>query len=1062
MVDSSFSSSQQPQQFSPGAALDRYVVISELGAGGMGVVYEAYDPKLERRVAVKMLHFEQPREGDTQGTQAQSHAGQRLLREAKALAKLAHPNVLTIYDVGMYGGTPFISTELVDGQTMHAWLGQRRRNWREVLEVMIPAGRGLAAAHRAGLVHRDFKPDNVIIGRDGRILVLDFGLVSGEGHSEEGEVTAPQPLPSDAALPGSVTREMATQGRRLTTTTQTSELTRVGAIMGTPSYMAPEQHMGRATGPKADQFGFCVSLFEALYGCKPFVGRTPRAIAQAAIGGRISWPKYRARVPRWLTAAIQHGLRANPARRFDDLEQLLDLLDRRRRPNKYTRPTLLAAALTCTAGVLAAGQLEIHEACEGKSARLGSAWDEASRASARSAFARVDLPYSQETWTRLELPLADYRNTWFELFDETCNARAQASGIESRRLDTRMECLRSSAREFRSLTRRLESAGPRVIQKAVENFHQLPPLLHCTDDEALAASARLPDDPRLRRRVGDLRVQLAEIRELAEAGQGSDARAQIVEVSEEAARLEFRPLLAEVHALRAEFAQDSLGDEEIEHLRAAFNHAIASGYSEVAASSANRLFFGLAYVRNEIDRAGDLLRQAEVLIQASGERPDLMTTLQFHRGVYHGLRSEHEQSLAYMRSAHEYAVAGFGEDSFEAARALGHIADAYTFLFEFEKELEMRRRAMQINERLLGDSHPEMVHALARIAQALAQLGQFDEALATALRSVSLCSTSFGPRAPNCANAYEQTSRIYQQVGDYARADADLAIIAEMQVQAGNRLTPWMTWAHSNRARLALRRGHYPQASSLAREGLERIRREHKPDPAIYAGTLRIYARAQSALGQFDAARATLQQAWQQLERPSPNGELESISLTVDEASIMLEHGQAQRALELLERARKALGSGQAKQFNANLNTHRARALYELGRSSEAIAIARPLLARQVVSLGPGAPQLSRLHTLMGDLELASSDDAQTALEHFEAALAAMAPEQLAEHLRAEAEFGRARAQYALRAAAGSTGMTPAIRAQARIALEQAKSRGHGGTRLASKIRAWLGHPQAD
>ncbi len=240
---------------SPGAALGRYRIERLLGQGGMGVVYAAFDPELGRRVAVKVIRPELASYG--------ALIAARLAREARAMAQVAHPNVIAVYDVGSDDGQVFVAMELVDGRTLRDWLRERERSWREVLEVFRAAGEGLAAAHDARLVHRDFKPDNVLIDRAGRVRVSDFGLAR------------------------AVAEEASSSDIGMAAGSGTLELTRTGATVGTPAYMAPEQHGQRPTDERTDQFSFCVALWEALYGERPFPGDNALELADAVVHGRL-------------------------------------------------------------------------------------------------------------------------------------------------------------------------------------------------------------------------------------------------------------------------------------------------------------------------------------------------------------------------------------------------------------------------------------------------------------------------------------------------------------------------------------------------------------------------------------------------------------------------------------------------------------------------------------------------------------------------------------------------------------------------------------------------------
>ncbi|WNG53475.1 protein kinase [Archangium gephyra] len=268
----------------PGSHVGRYLIEGLLGEGGMGVVYAARDPALGRTVALKLLR---PGGGGEEGRA-------RLVREAQAMARLSHPNVLPLFELGTEGGSVFLAMERVEGPTLAGWLRERERPWREVLTLFLQAGEGLAAAHRAGLVHRDFKPANVLVGADGRPRVTDFGLVRHEATA-------------DAAPPGD-----AGAG-------DTGEaLTRAGAAPGTPAYMSPEQLAGREVDARGDQFSFCVALHEALYGIRPFDARA----RGGARWSRVPVPRG-PRLPRSVRAAMERGLSLSPEARFPSMDALL-------------------------------------------------------------------------------------------------------------------------------------------------------------------------------------------------------------------------------------------------------------------------------------------------------------------------------------------------------------------------------------------------------------------------------------------------------------------------------------------------------------------------------------------------------------------------------------------------------------------------------------------------------------------------------------------------------------------------------------------------------------------
>jgi eukaryotic-like serine/threonine-protein kinase len=284
-----------------GARIGRYLIIDRVGDGAMGVVYGAYDPELDRKIAVKLLKSGEF--GHEEGARA------RLLREAKAMARLAHQNVIAVYDVGIFDEQVFIAMEFLPGGTLKSWLAAEPRGWREVRDVFVAAGRGLAAAHAAGLVHRDFKPDNLLLDREGRPRVVDFGLAreAAEAHPPDSAVAAARAAAH-------------TSGNHLET------LTRRGAIMGTPAYMAPEQIVGEATDARTDQFSFCVALYEALYGARPFVGETLIGLLHNVSEGHLQPPPADRDVPAWIRRALLRGLKADPAERWPSMAPLIAAL----------------------------------------------------------------------------------------------------------------------------------------------------------------------------------------------------------------------------------------------------------------------------------------------------------------------------------------------------------------------------------------------------------------------------------------------------------------------------------------------------------------------------------------------------------------------------------------------------------------------------------------------------------------------------------------------------------------------------------------------------------------
>ncbi len=330
---------EDAEELSPGARVSRYVVERIVGRGAMGAVYAARDPDLDRTVAIKLLRADALREEERQRMRG------RLLREAQAMARLSHPEVITVYDVGALGSQLFVAMEYVDGGTLRQWRNARSRNVAEILTTYARAGSGLAAAHEAGLVHRDFKPDNVLVGRDDRVRVTDFGLARSVFDSDMAALASvPESVPSD----------------RTPDSALAMTLTRTGTLLGTPAYMAPEQLRGLAADARSDVFSFCVALYEALYGERPFAGATVPALRDQIDRCMVRAPPPKARVPGSVRAILMRGLSAAPHRRFASMRVLLDALRKEQAKSRRRAVRGVSFAALGIVGLLGATRLSVR------------------------------------------------------------------------------------------------------------------------------------------------------------------------------------------------------------------------------------------------------------------------------------------------------------------------------------------------------------------------------------------------------------------------------------------------------------------------------------------------------------------------------------------------------------------------------------------------------------------------------------------------------------------------------------------------------------------------------
>ncbi|HEY8376510.1 MAG TPA: serine/threonine-protein kinase, partial [Nannocystis sp.] len=480
-----------PDDLRRGAQIDRYVVLDRLGAGGMGVVFAAIDPELDRKVALKLLHPE------LAGSIAGGDARTRLLREAQALAKLSHPNVVTIFDVGTHGDQIWIAMEFVAGRTLRAWLAERRPDWRELLAVMQAAGRGLAAAHAVGLVHRDIKPDNIMIGDDGRVRVMDFGL------ARRRDAGAPELLAHRE-----VSRPMLS-----------IEVTHAGTMLGTPAYMAPEQFRGESVGPPADVFAFCVMMWEALHGARPFAGGTLAELREAVESQRITRPT-RDRVPRRLTAVLLRGLARTPDQRWPNMDALLAALARGQAQTRRRRQFLLAGGLAGAVGLGWGGFEFAHQrallACERAGEVIRDDWSEARRAVIERALLATGSPAAATVIDKTTPWLDRWAESWQSARTRICLAHDVDRTLDDELHGRAGDCLDELRGNFVALLDTLAEPDEKTLIRATPAASSLPPVAACTDPATLRA--RPPVSREQRDEVAAIRARLARASSLLHAG----------------------------------------------------------------------------------------------------------------------------------------------------------------------------------------------------------------------------------------------------------------------------------------------------------------------------------------------------------------------------------------------------------------------------------------------------------------------------------------------------------------------------------------------------------------
>jgi serine/threonine protein kinase/tetratricopeptide (TPR) repeat protein len=679
-----------------------YEVVKRLGAGGMGIVYLARDLRLARHVALKMIR-----------TGPSSTSVARLVREAQAIAQLTHPNVVTVYQIGSHDDQPFVAMEYVDGGTARTWVAAKSRTWREIVALYLAAGRGLEAAHRAQLVHRDFKPDNVLVGDDGRVRVADFGLVHG------------------ASWP------TTDSGDEATASPATTSKTRTGTVMGTPAYMAPEQRGGGAVTASADQFAFAASLWEALTGALPFPS-TEDDPAPTVIAA----PKRP--IPRHLEVALRRALSIEPATRWPSMAPLLAELARD--PNAPRRRVAYAAGgLLATAAIvvpLALRGAAPPEPCNDSDAAIAPSWNAERRAAVVTAL-------GPRAGALVGDGLDRYASEWAAAHRQACRDTRVTGSQSDDMLDRRMQCLFAARAAIDATVGALSTASPEGKSRALDAIARLPGLDRCGDIEALALEQPLPTDPDVRRRLDEAARQLADVHVADFAPKRIDRQERADAALARAREVGWTPLVARallVHSQQLSFA-DRRPDAIVE-LREAVSIAITGNLTDIGAVAFADLATLLAE-RDQIDAAEVALLAARAYDDRAGPGPMQRVLLAGSTVASRAHKDDEAVALARELVASVDKNPGRSLNPMTSRHQLAMVLGAAA---RFDDTLQVLDEAIAWGVANYGADHAEVGSYRAIRASYLMNLGRFDDAITEAKSGLAILGTWYGPESVQLAD----------------------------------------------------------------------------------------------------------------------------------------------------------------------------------------------------------------------------------------------------------------------------------------------------------------------
>jgi tetratricopeptide (TPR) repeat protein/predicted Ser/Thr protein kinase len=737
--------------------IGRYRLERRLGAGGMGEVYLAIDGDLGRRVALKRVRADATSSG----------LRTRLKQEAQSLAKLNHPNVVQVFEVGEHEGETFLAMEFVEGRSLAEWLREPHR-WREVLDVFLAAGRGLAAAHSAGVVHRDFKPDNVLIGDDGRVRVADFGLAL-RTDREEFEPT----------LDGELDLRM----------------TNPGGVVGTLRYMPLEQLASRDVDARSDQFAFCVALYEALYGREPFSFDSLSVRLDALAQDVPTAPRKGAPPAIW--KVLRRGLRRDPAARWPDIDALLQALTRAARRRRVMAASIAAALVISTAVLVAWPE---PERCVGIEHELDGVWDESTAVVVHELFEGSGSAHANDSFERLDRELSLWAAAWTEQRRAQCEASTTES-METAVGWAQRTCLARQRHAIQVLVTQLRSDEAVAVEHVVDVLAEIPDVADC----GLERTLEQPEiDADVREQVAALRLELAELRQLRLLGRVDIERSKAVLADAQA--LQQTPVMAEATAelgkAQIEVGSPKVGFELLEQavdlaLRADHerllgktlldlalpmltnyrNVALGERYCELADAQWSKLdtdprirsslLFCRARVSVERGEREQAIEEIEAALRELGDGPSPA------RPAYEQALAQllpPDAALVQLRAAVDAAEQAWGPEHPHTAVYLNHLGVALLERSDASAR-EPLERAIGIWTRLHAEPHPDLAWAHLALASLALDAGSLDEAEQHARACAAIQAQTLGSGGHDArGNLYNILSHVASLRGDTRKA----------------------------------------------------------------------------------------------------------------------------------------------------------------------------------------------------------------------------------------------------------------------------------------------------
>ncbi|MEO8845472.1 MAG: tetratricopeptide repeat protein [Kofleriaceae bacterium] len=824
-----------------GDSIGRFVVLGVLGAGGMGVVYSAYDPHLDRKVAIKLLAHT--------AMQSAADASIRLLREAQAMAKINHPNVVKVHEVGTYREQIYLAMEFADAGTLRGWLRDADRSIGDILAVFSAAGRGLGAAHAVGLVHRDFKPDNVLLSKDGAVLVTDFGLVS----SINAVTRAPsEPMPS---------LELSN------TTPLSQDLTRTGSIMGTPTYMAPEQFAGQPSTARADQFSFCVALYEALYRERPFAGANYTELSVSVLTGEILPPPSGSKVPTWIRRVLVRGLATKPEDRHGSMGELLAALARD--PGRRMRRIVWSGVGAVVGAAVIGGAVMLMNRgpeCGTGEDRIAAVWSDAARAQISQAFMASKRPNAKPSFDRTSQIVDDWNTSWKLGYVDACRATRVRGEQSSHVLDLRMQCLTRRLDDVRVTLDLLGKGGGDAVDHALDAVLALPSVAPCSDAAGLTAAVPPPETEAIRALVSAAREQLGTARAQRKLGRYKDGLATAQAALVAARATSYPPVVAEALIVVGTLQSDLADPASSATLAEAMHVATAAGDSVAAIDASAWRMFELTQT-NHYELAQEVGELADAEVTHARPPADVVVRLDNTSGLLLAKRGQPKAAQARYEQALAFAQRELGFEHPAVLSTLNQLGNLYKQEGRFDDARKALEQVVAIRERVVGKDHPDFASALNNLGNVYRIEGKLDDAKKLYDRALAIRIAALGPDHPEVGTSLNNLGTFYSESGDEVTAQTYFEKALALWERAYGKDSVELTAAIANLGGSLNARGDHEGARAQYLRAKQLIEAAHGPDHPDLASVLTDLGVVAVDEHKYDEALALYQRAQQITEK---------------------------------------------------------------------------------------------------------------------------------------------------------------------------------------------------